>query len=137
MQIHNRHILLLSLFHRIKERQILNLSWFVMLSTQHQDIFLFIFLLIPLRHRSSHQRCSIIKGVLRNFAKFTRKYLCQNLFFNNVAGLSTSGRLLLKTPWFFSYLYHQFSVNVPVRIIFLATILTMEYSIYGLKSFYN
>ena len=137
MQIHNRHILLLSLFYRIKERQILNLSWFVMLSTQHQDIFLFIFLLIPLRYRSNHQRCSIIKGVLRNFAKFTRKHLCQSLFFNNVAGLSTSGRLLLKTPWFFSYLYHRFSVNVPVRIIFLATILTMEYSIYGLKSFYN
>ena len=26
------------------------------------------------------------KGVLRNFAKFTGKYLCKNLFFNNVAG---------------------------------------------------
>ena len=24
------------------------------------------------------------KGVLKNFAKFTRKYLCQGLFFNNV-----------------------------------------------------
>ena len=27
------------------------------------------------------------KGVLRNFAKFTGKYLCQSLFFNKVAGL--------------------------------------------------
>ena len=27
------------------------------------------------------------KGVLRNFAKFTGKYLCQRLFFNKVAGL--------------------------------------------------
>ena len=27
------------------------------------------------------------KGVLRNFAKFTRKYLCQSLLFNKVAGL--------------------------------------------------
>ena len=26
------------------------------------------------------------KGVLRNFAKFTRKHLCQRLFFNKVAG---------------------------------------------------
>ena len=26
------------------------------------------------------------KGVLRNFAKFARKYLCQSLFFNKVAG---------------------------------------------------
>ena len=29
-------------------------------------------------------RC--IKGVLRNFAKFTRKHLCQSLFFNKVVG---------------------------------------------------
>ena len=39
------------------------------------------------RIRSSHQRCSMKKGVLRNFAKFTGKYLCQSLFFNKVAGL--------------------------------------------------
>ena len=25
-------------------------------------------------------------GVLRNFAKFTRKHLCQRLFFNKIAG---------------------------------------------------
>ena len=37
--------------------------------------------------RSSHQRCSIKKGVLRNFKKFTGKYLCQSLFFNKAAGL--------------------------------------------------
>ena len=30
------------------------------------------------------------KGVLRNFAKFTEKYLRQSLFFNNVAGLCQS-----------------------------------------------
>ena len=53
------------------------------------------------------------KKVLRNFAKFTGKHLCQSLFFNKVAGLwhrcsvnfanflrtpflqNTSGRLLL------------------------------------------
>ena len=34
--------------------------------------------------RSSHRRCSIRKGVLRNFAKFTEKDLCQSLFFNKV-----------------------------------------------------
>ena len=27
-----------------------------------------------------HQRCSIKKGVLKNFAKFTGKHLCQRLF---------------------------------------------------------
>ena len=30
--------------------------------------------------RSIHQRCSVRKGVLRNFAKFTGKHLCQRLF---------------------------------------------------------
>ena len=37
--------------------------------------------------RSSHKRCSIIKGVLKSFAKFTGKHLYQSLFFNKVAGL--------------------------------------------------
>ena len=37
-------------------------------------------------YRSSHRRCSIRKGVLRNFAKFTRNHLCQSPFFNKVAG---------------------------------------------------
>ena len=31
--------------------------------------------------RNSHRRCSARKGVLRNFAKFTGKHLCQSLFF--------------------------------------------------------
>ena len=39
------------------------------------------------RYRSSHRRCSIKKGVLENFAKFTGKHLSQSLFFNKVAGL--------------------------------------------------
>ena len=34
--------------------------------------------------RSSHQRCSMKKTVLRNFTKFTGKHLCQCLFFNKV-----------------------------------------------------
>ena len=32
------------------------------------------------------QRCSVRKGALRNFAKFTGKQLCQSLFFYKVAG---------------------------------------------------
>ena len=35
-------------------------------------------------YRSSHQRCSVRKGVLRNFAKIKGKHLCQSLFFNKV-----------------------------------------------------
>ena len=37
--------------------------------------------------RSSHRRCSIRKGVLRNFAKFAGKDRRQSLFFNKDAGL--------------------------------------------------
>ena len=70
------------------------------------------------RTRSSHQRCSVKKGVLRNLAKFTGKHLCQSLCFNikkealakkffvvNFAKFlrtpvlqNTSGRLLLEDP---------------------------------------
>ena len=37
--------------------------------------------------RSSHRSCSVKKGVLRKFAKFTGKHMCQDLFFNKVASL--------------------------------------------------
>ena len=46
--------------------------------------------------RSSRRRCSIWKGVLRNFAKFTGKHLCYSLFFNKAAGLRAA--TLLKEP---------------------------------------
>ena len=35
--------------------------------------------------QNSHRRCSVRNGVLRNFAKFTGKHLCQSLYFNKVA----------------------------------------------------
>ena len=35
--------------------------------------------------RSSHRKCSLKKGTLKNFTKFTGKHMCQSLFFNNVA----------------------------------------------------
>ena len=41
---------------------------------------------IPM-YRSSHRRCSVRKSVVRNFAKFTGKHLCQTLFFNKVSGM--------------------------------------------------
>ena len=48
--------------------------------------------------RCSHRSYSVRKGVLRNFAKFTGKHLCQGLFFNKVAGLR-SATLLEKRLW--------------------------------------
>ena len=47
-------------------------------------------------YRSSHRRCSVRKIVLRNFAKFTGKHLCQSLFFNKVAGLGHNYPILTK-----------------------------------------
>ena len=41
----------------------------------------------PPKNRNSHRRCFARKGVLRNSTKFSRKHLCQNLFFNKVADL--------------------------------------------------
>ena len=48
--------------------------------------------------RSSYRRCSIKKGVLRNFAKFTGKHMRQSLFFNKVASLRPV-TLLKKRLW--------------------------------------
>ena len=33
------------------------------------------------------RRCSVKKGALKNFVKFTERHLCRSLFFNKVAGL--------------------------------------------------
>ena len=44
-------------------------------------------------YRNSHPDVLCKKGVLRNFAKFTGKYLCQSLFSNKVAGLRPAALL--------------------------------------------
>ena len=51
-----------------------------------------------LLHRSSRPEVFCKKGVLRNFAKFAGKHLCQSLFFNKVAGLKPA-TLLKKRFW--------------------------------------
>ena len=48
--------------------------------------------------KSSHRSCSIKKGVLKNFAKFTGKHLRQSLYFNKAAGLRPA-TLLKKRIW--------------------------------------
>ena len=40
------------------------------------------------------QKLFFIKGVLKNFAKFTGKHLCQSLSFNKIAGLRPQIRLM-------------------------------------------
>ena len=49
----------------------------------------------PWKYWSSHRRFSVKKGVLKHFAKFTGKDLCQSLCFHKVAGLRPA--TLLKT----------------------------------------
>ena len=55
--------------------------------------------------RSSRLEVFYRKGVLRNFAKFTRKSLCQSLFFSKVTDLRPAA-LLKKRPW-----HRSFPVN--------------------------
>ena len=50
-------------------------------------------------YRSSHRRCSVRKGIISNFEKFTVKRLCQSLFFNKVADLRPA-TLLKKRLWY-------------------------------------
>ena len=40
--------------------------------------------------RSSHRKCSVKKGVLKNLANFTGKHLCCSLFYNKVSGLRSA-----------------------------------------------
>ena len=49
-------------------------------------------------HSRSHPEVFCEKGVLRNFAKFTGKHLCQSLFLNKVVGLRPAA-LLKKRLW--------------------------------------
>ena len=50
-------------------------------------MFSSIYIILLTSDRSSRLRCSVKKGVLINFVKFTGKHLCQRLFFKKVAGL--------------------------------------------------
>ena len=58
-------------------------------------------LLIHMDHskRSSHRRCSVRKGVLKNFTKFTGKHLCQSLFFDKVQGSPRGHYLQMKEKY--------------------------------------
>ena len=67
--------------------------------------------------RSSYQRCSVTKVVLRNFAKFTGKHLCQCL-------MCQPATLLKKRLWhrcfpvnFAKFLRTSFSQNTSRRLL--------------------
>ena len=49
-----------------------------------EEVFvLIVFVVDCIHYRSSHRRCSVRKGVLRSFVKFTGKHLCQSIFFSD------------------------------------------------------
>ena len=66
--------------------------------------------------RSSHQRCSIKKSVLKKFTKFIGKHLCQILFFNKVVGLSS----IFKNTFFTEHLRATASVDCPKQWVYIA-----------------
>ena len=75
--------------------------------------------------RSSHRRFYIKKGVLRNFAKFTGKHLCQRHFLNKVADLRPA-TLLKKRLWhrcspvnFAEFLGAPFLQNTWRKLLFM------------------
>ena len=70
-----------------------------------------------------HRRCSVKKGVLKIFAKFTGKHMYQSLFFNKVAGFR-SATLLKKRLWqrcflvnFSKFLRTPFLQNTSGRLL--------------------
>ena len=68
---------------------LINFKWYVVndcIVSRHVDPILLSSKKNRSFYRSSHWRCSVRKVVLRNFAKFTGKHLCQSLLFNNVPG---------------------------------------------------
>ena len=69
--------------------------------------------------RSSHLEVFCLETVLKNFAKFTGKHLCQSPFFHKVGGLRPASLLLKKRLW-----YSCFPVNLAE---FLRTPFSIEH----------
>ena len=82
------------------------------------------------------------KGVLRNFPKFTRKHLCQSLFFNKVVGLRPATLLkkrlwhrcfpvnfvkFLRTPFFIEHLWWLL-LDMLIALLWLARLPSFEIS---------
>ena len=109
----------------------------IKISSNSQKINFFVQILMD---KSSCRRCSVRKGVLRNFAKFAGKHLCQSLFFNKVADLRPA-TLLKKRLWhrcfsvkFVKFLRTPFLQNTPWRlhlyeiVIILSSLTDMQFN---------
>ena len=82
--------------------------------------------------KSSYESCSLKKCVLRNFAKFTGKHLCQSLFFDKVADLRPA-TLLKKRLWhrcfpvnFVKFLRTHFLETTSGRLLLIGEISKLQ-----------
>ena len=69
------------------------------------------------------------RGVLRNFAEFARKYLCQSLFLNKVAE-----HLLHRTPLDDSFSLVMFKVVKNVSTSIITEIFEKQNNVYDLRN---
>ena len=73
--------------------------------------------------KSSHRRCSLKKGVLKKFAKFTGKHLCWSHFFHKVTGQKLATLLKKRLQYrcflvnFAKFLRTPFSENTFGRLL--------------------
>ena len=63
------------------------------------------------KYRTSHQRCFVEIGILKNFPKFTGKHLRQSLFCNKIAGLRSATLLKETLAQAFSYEFCEIFKN--------------------------
>ena len=68
-------------------------------------------------YRSTQRRCSVKRGVIKNFAKFTGKHLCQSLFLIKKETLaqifSCEFCKICMNTFFTEHLWSTALVNVP------------------------
>ena len=88
------------------------------------------------QNRSSHQRCSIKEGVVRNFAEFTEKHLWQSFYFNKVAGLRL--HLTCFPVNFAKFLIAPFLQNMSGRLLLTKCVLywKMIFTTYSLICYF-
>ena len=99
---------------------------------------------LVMKFRSTHRRCSIREGVLRNFVKFTGKHLCQSLFFNNIVG-PRAASVLKKRLWhrwfpvsFAKFLKTPFLQNTCGRLLLeIDSIIYAEYLYSHMKEVFS
>ena len=105
----------------IKTTHLISLTFFSYFLSFDSHVFIFFVFCISSNYKCSHRKCSVKKGAIRNFAKFTGKHLCQSLFLIKLQAWSfakflrtpflqnTSVRLLLQTKQYL--VWHLFIIQ--------------------------